>query len=212
MAQTDNDAAAGGPTPQRAAPLTSGPPPERSPVSAMLRRLAIPIACLIAAAIFVTLATLRWDAWVGNAVTQTTNDAYVRAQTTQLSSRVAGEVIKVAASDYQRVKAGDLLVEIDARTVRRHSCAKGGDPGQKPPPALPPRLQQRLRCNRPDFSGADQPRRAASERNSQRPGQSLSARPPMECRPFARFQEEPSPAATREYGRRACARNIPRPR
>ncbi len=82
-------------------------------MSAMLRRLAIPIACLIAAAIFVTLATLRWDAWVGNAVTQTTNDAYVRAQTTQLSSRVAGEVIKVATSDYQRVKAGDLLVEID---------------------------------------------------------------------------------------------------
>ena len=113
MAQTDNDAAAGGATPQQATPTTSGPPPDPSHVSATLRRVAIPVACLIAAAVFVMLATVRWDAWVGGAVTQTTNDAYVRAETTQLSSRVAGEVLKVAASDYQHVKAGDLLIEID---------------------------------------------------------------------------------------------------
>jgi membrane fusion protein (multidrug efflux system) len=62
---------------------------------------------------FVALATLRWDAWVGDAATQTTNDAYVRAETAQLSSRVAGQVLKVLVSDFQRVKAGDLLVQID---------------------------------------------------------------------------------------------------
>jgi membrane fusion protein (multidrug efflux system) len=62
---------------------------------------------------FIALATLRWDEWVGRAVIQTTNDAYVRAELTRLSSRVAGEVIAVAVKDFQRVKAGDLLVQID---------------------------------------------------------------------------------------------------
>ena len=62
---------------------------------------------------FIALATLRWDAWVGSAVIQSTNDAYVKADVPQLSSRVAGEVLTVAVDDFQRVKAGDLLVQID---------------------------------------------------------------------------------------------------
>jgi len=32
---------------------------------------------------------VRWDEWTGSAATQTTNDAYVRADLTRLSSRVA---------------------------------------------------------------------------------------------------------------------------
>ena len=68
---------------------------------------------MLAAFGFIALATLRWDAWVGNAAIQTTNDAYVRAELTRLSSRVAGEILTVAANDFQRVKAGDLLVQID---------------------------------------------------------------------------------------------------
>jgi membrane fusion protein (multidrug efflux system) len=68
---------------------------------------------VLAAFAFIALATLRWDAWVGSATVQTTNDAYVRAELTRLSSRVAGEVITVAVQDFQRVKAGDLLVQID---------------------------------------------------------------------------------------------------
>jgi membrane fusion protein (multidrug efflux system) len=76
-------------------------------------RLAIPLLTVLAAFGFIALATLRWDAWVGSAVIQTTNDAYIRAELTRLSSRVAGEVLIVAANDFQRVKAGDLLVQID---------------------------------------------------------------------------------------------------
>jgi membrane fusion protein (multidrug efflux system) len=68
---------------------------------------------VLAAFGFIALATLRWDAWVGGAVIQITNDAYVRAELTRLSSRVAGEVITVAVKDFQHVKAGDLLVQID---------------------------------------------------------------------------------------------------
>jgi len=76
-------------------------------------RLAIPLFAVLGAFGFIVLATLRWDAWVGSAVIQTTNDAYVRAELTRLSSRVAGEVLAVAVNDFQRVKAGDLLVQID---------------------------------------------------------------------------------------------------
>ena len=86
--------------------------PRSTPKSA-LRRLAIPLVAILAASVFIALATLRWDAWVGSAAVQTTNDAYVRAETSVLSSRVAGEVLVVAFKDFQRVKAGDLLVQID---------------------------------------------------------------------------------------------------
>jgi membrane fusion protein (multidrug efflux system) len=75
--------------------------------------LAIPLFAVLAAFGFIVLATLRWDAWVGGAAIQTTNDAYIRADLTQLSSRVAGEVLTVAANDFQRAKAGELLVQID---------------------------------------------------------------------------------------------------
>lgn len=68
---------------------------------------------MIVALVFVALATLRFDEWIGNAVVQTTNDAYVRAELTRLASRVSGEVLTVGVTDFQRVKAGDLLIQID---------------------------------------------------------------------------------------------------
>jgi membrane fusion protein, multidrug efflux system len=76
-------------------------------------RLAIPVFAVLAAFGFIALATLRWDAWVGAAVIQTTDDAYIKAELTRLSSRVAGEVLTVAVKDFQHVKAGDLLIQID---------------------------------------------------------------------------------------------------
>ncbi len=78
-----------------------------------MARLAIPVFAVLAAFAFIALATLRWDEWVGAATIQTTNDAYVRAELTRLSSRVSGEVLTVAVKDFQHVKAGDLLVQID---------------------------------------------------------------------------------------------------
>ena len=88
-------------------------PAPRPTLQNALRRLALPLVAILAALFFIALATLRWDAWVGGAAVQTTDDAYVRAETTKLSSRVAGEVLVVAFKDFQRVKAGDLLVQID---------------------------------------------------------------------------------------------------
>jgi membrane fusion protein (multidrug efflux system) len=97
-----------------AAAATSTPLPQPPQgLRGTFRRLAIPLFAVLAAIGFIVLATLRWDAWVGSAAIQTTNDAYIRAELTRLSSRVAGEVLIVAAKDFQRVKAGDLLVQID---------------------------------------------------------------------------------------------------
>lgn len=98
--------------PPAAAPAPPSKPTQR-PASSLWSRLAIPLFAVIVALAFVALATLRFDEWVGNAVVQTTNDAYVRAELTRLSSRVSGEVLTVAVTDFQHVKAGDLLIQID---------------------------------------------------------------------------------------------------
>ncbi|ULL01258.1 HlyD family secretion protein [Bradyrhizobium sp. I71] len=99
-------------SPPAAAPAPP-PKPTQRPATPLWSRLAIPLFAVIVALAFVALATLRFDEWVGNAVVQTTNDAYVRADLTRLSSRVSGEVLSVGVTDFQRVKAGDLLIQID---------------------------------------------------------------------------------------------------
>ncbi|MET3968875.1 MULTISPECIES: HlyD family secretion protein [Bradyrhizobium] len=101
------------PAPPPAAAPAPPPKPTQRPASSLWSRLAIPLFAVIVALAFVALATLRFDEWVGNAVVQTTNDAYVRADLTRLASRVSGEVLTVGVSDFQRVKAGDLLIQID---------------------------------------------------------------------------------------------------
>jgi membrane fusion protein, multidrug efflux system len=93
-----------------AAPVGVSP---AKPASGVWGRFAIPLFAVLAALGFIALATVRWDEWTGSAVIQSTNDAYVRADLTRLSSRVAGEVLTVAVDDFQHVKAGDLLIQID---------------------------------------------------------------------------------------------------
>ncbi|MCK1279813.1 HlyD family secretion protein [Bradyrhizobium sp. 61] len=101
------------PPPAAAAAPAPPPKPTQRPASPLWSRLAIPLFAVIVALAFVALATLRFDEWVGNAVVQTTNDAYVRSDLTRLASRVSGEVLTVGVTDFQRVKAGDLLIQID---------------------------------------------------------------------------------------------------
>ena len=56
---------------------------------------------------------VRWDSWVGVRVDQTTDDAYVKGDLTPLSAKVEGYVRRVRVNDFERVKAGALLVEIE---------------------------------------------------------------------------------------------------
>ena len=90
-----------------AQPKPAAPPPHR--FGPWLLRLAI----LIIAGGLVLLLAFRWDTWVGQASRQTTDDAYVRGDITPLSAQVEGYVRRVPVQDFQLVKTGDLLVEID---------------------------------------------------------------------------------------------------
>jgi len=76
------------------------------------------LAVLAAAGIIVVLFATQWDRWVGNRTRQVTDDAYIRADITPLSAQIDGNVRQVAVDDFQRVKIGDLLVEIDDSDYR----------------------------------------------------------------------------------------------
>src|ERR1700741_3285422 len=71
------------------------------------------LAVLIAAGVIVVLFATQWDRWVGLAVRQGTDDAYVRGDITPLSAQVEGYVRRVPVDDFQRVKEGELLVQIE---------------------------------------------------------------------------------------------------
>ena len=71
------------------------------------------LAVLLAAGVIVVLFATQWDRWVGLAVRQVTDDAYVRGDITPLSAHVEGYVRRVPVDDFQRVKQGEVLVEIE---------------------------------------------------------------------------------------------------
>jgi membrane fusion protein, multidrug efflux system len=92
------------------------PPMEGASISRARKamvRFAVPFSIVVVMLCFVALATLRWDLWTGDIKLQVTDDAYIAADLTQLSSRVAGEVLSVAVNDFQRVRKSQLLVQID---------------------------------------------------------------------------------------------------
>ena len=71
------------------------------------------VAVLLAAGVIVVLFATQWDRWVGLSVRQVTDDAYVRGDITPLSAHVEGYVRHVPVDDFQRVKQGEVLVEIE---------------------------------------------------------------------------------------------------
>src|SRR5215831_704549 len=72
----------------------------------------VPVLVLALAGAILLGITGGWNGWVGGSAIQKTDDAILRADITPLSTRVSGTVQSVAVSDYQRVKAGDLLVQL----------------------------------------------------------------------------------------------------
>ncbi len=72
----------------------------------------VPVVVLLLAAGILLGITGGWNRFVGGGSTQRTDDAFLRADITPLSTRVSGTVAQVAVTDYQRVKAGDLLVQL----------------------------------------------------------------------------------------------------
>jgi membrane fusion protein (multidrug efflux system) len=91
------------------------PARKRLPVELLIRAVII-----LAALAVVVLLTTQWDVWVGARNRQVTDDAYIRGDITPLSAKVDGYIRDVGVGDYQVVKAGDLLVEIENDDYRAH--------------------------------------------------------------------------------------------
>ena len=72
---------------------------------------------LLAVGILVIITT-RWNRWESNARMQTTDDAYLAADLTPVAAKVSGYVSDMPVQDFERVHAGQLLVQIDQRDYR----------------------------------------------------------------------------------------------
>jgi membrane fusion protein, multidrug efflux system len=77
-----------------------------------LKQLLVPATILLMAVGVVFLIAGDWNTWASERASQETDDAYVRADLTPLSTKVAGLVSTVQVSDYQPVKSGQLLVQL----------------------------------------------------------------------------------------------------
>jgi len=93
-------------------PDKSNPTEKRQRWMQRLKQLVVPVIILLMAGGIVMLLAGNWNTWTSERVEQKTDDAALRADLTPLSTKVAGLVAKVAVSDYQAVKAGDLLVQL----------------------------------------------------------------------------------------------------
>ncbi|MBB6252069.1 HlyD family secretion protein [Nitrospirillum iridis] len=70
-------------------------------------------AALVAAGLLVWIVAGHWDRWVGSARHQSSSDAYVTGDLTPLSAKVSGYVQTVAVDDFQAVRKGDLIAQIE---------------------------------------------------------------------------------------------------
>jgi membrane fusion protein (multidrug efflux system) len=77
-------------------------------------KLLVPLSVVAAVLALVAISTGRWDVWLAGSDTQTTDNAYVRAELSRLSARVSGNVSNINVADFQKVKSGEVLVEIDS--------------------------------------------------------------------------------------------------
>jgi membrane fusion protein (multidrug efflux system) len=77
------------------------------------RAIIVPVITLGVAAILLFTIKGCWTSWEGGGAEQRTDDAYVRADMTPLSTRVSGTVRKVEVEDFASVKPGQLLVQLD---------------------------------------------------------------------------------------------------
>ena len=72
----------------------------------------IPLLVLTATIFLVIIYASDWKLWDGQVPVEETNDAYVRADITPLSTKVSGTVARVLINDFDQVKKGQLLVEL----------------------------------------------------------------------------------------------------
>jgi membrane fusion protein, multidrug efflux system len=77
------------------------------------KTLVIPLIVFLAAAGLLFGIAGHWTSWQGSRHGEETDDAYLKADMTPLSTRISGTVKRVDVGDYQSVKAGETLVELE---------------------------------------------------------------------------------------------------
>jgi membrane fusion protein, multidrug efflux system len=77
-----------------------------------LKRIAIAVVLIV---VLVPAGYYAWRWYDRSRDVQTTNDAYVRGEITDLSSRISGYAVEVLADDGMPIKATDVVVRIDPR-------------------------------------------------------------------------------------------------
>jgi len=109
-----DSASAPTPSPADAAapPAPSGWQPVRNS-----RRVIVIVTIVILVGVLAVLAAWRLPPF--DSAVQRTEDAYVRGQTTIISPQVSGYVARVLVQDYELVRAGQPLVQIDDRIYRQ---------------------------------------------------------------------------------------------
>ena len=93
-------------------PTTAAPPPAPKTQNKWLHYGTPLVVTLLATAIIVTI-TYSWNSWQGGRAQQQTDDAFVRADLTPLSTKIAGIVREVRVSDFQPVHRGDVIVQLE---------------------------------------------------------------------------------------------------
>ena len=85
----------------------------------MLKRsIIVPVVVLGVAVVLLFTIKGSWTSWEGGSTEQRTDDAYVRADVTPMSTRVSGTVKKMDVGDYESVKPGQTLVELEDADYR----------------------------------------------------------------------------------------------
>src|ERR1700751_5325312 len=92
---------------------TAAPEHTTAPPQPKWRKFGVPALIVLLAAAVVYTITRNWNAWEGGRASQVTDDAYVRGDLTPLSTKVSGIVQEVRVTDYQQVRKGDLLVQLE---------------------------------------------------------------------------------------------------
>ena len=106
------DAPAAPPAPAASPPAPTGwAPPRNGRVGTVLT--------LAAALAGILVVLYAWRLPPFTSAIESTDNAYVRGQTTVLSPQISGYVAEVAVQDFQQVRAGEVLVRIDDRIYRQ---------------------------------------------------------------------------------------------
>ncbi len=85
------------------------------PIRNRVRRVALVLALLAGSA---AIAYYGHDYWTNGRYLETTDDAYVKADSTIIAPKVSGYIAKVLVGDNERVRAGQLLARIDDRDFK----------------------------------------------------------------------------------------------